>query len=285
MGSATSLGHALDQPLTEVESITVRQMGFEFNNEIPEFWFDGNPLMTMVMTAMSVSFPAGERFFIDSVRYYEKQIVDPNLKKQIKGFIGQEANHTLEHSAFNQFMDDLGYPAIAMENFVRDRIKSIQKRSAPERNLASTAALEHFTAILAGAILERLDVLKTMHPTVAKMWAWHAIEEIEHRSVAFDVYQDQVGDEKLRRSAMIRMTMLFVLVNVVRTFILMLNTRQFFNLKGWVKGIKMMWGKDGIYRRAVSHYFEYYRKDFHPSHIDYQTVLEEAKRLYINGEA
>lgn len=284
MGSATSLSSALDQQITEQEDITVRRMGFDFDSKIPEFWFNGNALMTMVMTSMSVSFPAGERFFIDSVRHYENLVKDPNLKRQIKAFIGQEANHTLEHSTFNRFMDGFGYPAVAMENFIRNRIKSLQNRASPERNLASTAALEHFTAILAGSMLEHRAAFDTMHPIVAKMWIWHAIEEVEHRSVAFDVFQEQVGDESLRRSAMIRMTMLFILVNMVRTAILMLNTKQIFNLKGWIKGIKMMWGKHGLIRNVIPHYFEYYRNDFHPSQIDYRDVVEEAKKMYLENQ-
>lgn len=260
--------------------IKVRRMDFAFPDDIPEFWFDNNPFLTAVMTALSVSFPPGERYFIDSVRHYQPQITDEQLKAQIRAFIGQEANHTKEHIAMNRFMDAKGYPATKMENFVRDRIGWIQKNSTPEQNLARTAALEHLTAIMAGTFLEHLDVLDRMHPELAKAWAWHAVEEVEHRAVAFDVYKAMVNDERLRVRTMTQAMLFFIAVNTVRTLILMRVSGNLFNLKAWGKGLNLLWGRPGVLRKIVPTYFAYYRKDFHPSQLVHDQEVEAAKLKY-----
>lgn len=267
--------------MTAASKITVRKLNQVLGSDIPEFWLDDNALLTMVMTALSVSFPAGERYFIDSVRHFQKHISDPDLQKDIRAFIGQEANHMLEHDKLNDLMDSKGYPAKAMADFVRDRIAELQAASTPEENLARTAALEHFTAIMAGAMLDHPELIDATHPDVARIWAWHAIEEVEHRSVAFDVYQSAVGDDDLRRVMMAKVTFFFILVNVVRTTILMRRSGRFWDLKGWAKGLNVLWGKPGLFRKIIPDYLSYYRKDFHPSLHDYSVGVRRAKQLYL----
>ena len=270
-----------EQVVESAGPIRVRRMDFSFGSDIPEFWFDNNPFLTAIMLGLSVSFPPGERYFIDSVRHFQDRIDDPELKAQIRGFIGQEAMHTKEHMGLNQFMDSRGYPASGMEKFVRDRIAWIQKNSTPEENLARTAALEHLTAIIAGTFLEHPEVLERMHPTMAKVWAWHAIEEVEHRAVAFDVYKKLVDDEKLRVRTMLKVTLLFATVNLVRTLILMNVSGDLFNVKAWLKGSNLLWGKPGILRKIVPHYLAYYRRNFHPSQHEHGDRLTHARARYL----
>jgi len=282
---STAVADTGEQLSTHSGSIKVRRMDFEFGQDIPEFWFDNNPFLTAMMTALSVSFPPGERYFIDSVRHYQNQIEDSELKAQIRAFIGQEANHTKEHIAMNRFMDEKGYPATKMENFVRDRIAWIQKNSTPEQNLARTAALEHLTAIMAGTFLDHPHVLDKMHPELAKIWAWHAVEEVEHRAVAFDVYKAVVNDERLRTRTMANATMFFIMVNTVRTFMLLNVSGNLFNLKAWGKGLNMMWGRPGVLRKIIPAYFSYYRKGFHPTQLVHDAQVETAKVKYFADKA
>lgn len=267
------------------QEITVRRMDFDFGDDIPGFWFDDNPFLTALHVSLSVSFPAGERYFIDSVRHFEADVKDPELRERIRAFIGQEANHRREHTALNGLMERKGYPARAMEQFVAGRIAWVQKNSTPEENLARTAALEHFTAIMAGAFLEHPEALEKIHPALAPLWAWHAIEEVEHRSVAFDVYKAAVGDEALRRRVMRQVTLLFTLVNTVWTLKLLRISGNLFNLKAWVKGVNLLWGWPGVFRRIIPRYLAYYRRGFHPSQYRHDAEIREIKRRYLGDRA
>ncbi len=252
---------------SSTESIQVRQLQAIYGQDIPRFWFQHNPVLTCMLIGLSVSFPAGERYFIDSVRAFEDQVKDPDLRKAIKAFVGQEANHTREHRKANAFFASCGFSVEAMEAKIAERIRLVQAQGSAEENLARTAALEHFTAIMAKAFLDHPQELESMHPTMARLWIWHAIEEQEHKSVAFDVYQSQVGDEGLRRRIMLEVSFFFILLNTLRTLNLLQESGQLFNLGAWIRGMDLLWGRVGVFRKTIPSYLAYFRRGFHPVQI------------------
>jgi predicted metal-dependent hydrolase len=267
----------------QFERIPVRRMDFDFGVDIPEAWADGNPMITSLMAGLSAVFPPGERFFIDSVRHYASQVTDPDLKERIRGFIGQEANHTKEHIAFNRFLDTRGFDVWKIERFVEARLKGLRKHGSPEANLARTAALEHMTALLASAVLEDGDFLEDSHPTIAAFWKWHAIEEIEHRSVAFDVYRECVDDEHLRRRTMAFVTVFFCTISALRTVLMMKRSGHLLDVRAWTEGLNRLLGRRGMLRRAFPLYRAYYRRSFHPDEHDNRAAVERARSQYLGA--
>jgi len=263
-------------------SIEVRRIDLEFSSALGARYAGDNPLLSALFAALSVAFPPGERFFIASVRHYLPEVKDKALRKAIFAFIGQEANHTKEHLVFNQFLDDVGYPALAMQEWVTRRIEDMQSRSTPAQCLARTAALEHFTAIMASAVLGHPELLERMPEEVAKLWAWHAIEEIEHRSVAFDVYQEMVGDEALRLRTMRVVTAFFCTLVSLRTVRMLQATGGLSDVIGIAQGLNVLWGVPGVFRKIVPQYLDYYRPGFHPSQHDYSHLVGPAMERYLS---
>jgi predicted metal-dependent hydrolase len=261
--------------------IPVRRLDFDFGADIPASWADGNAMITSLMAGLSAVFPPGERFFIDSVRHYAKEVTDPDLKQRIRGFIGQEANHTKGHLAFNRFLDARGFDVGAIERFVEGRLQALRRDGSPEANLARTVALEHMTALLASAVLEDEDFLEDSHPTIAAFWKWHAIEEIEHRSVAFDVYRACVDDEPLRRRTMAFVTVLFCSLSAIRTVVMMKRTGHLLDAPAWAGGLNRLLGRRGVLRRAFPLYRAYYRRSFHPDQHDNRHAVERARDKYL----
>jgi predicted metal-dependent hydrolase len=267
------------------ESITVRRIDLEVGDHTPTFWFDDNQYLTALLNGLAITFPPGERFFIRSVQHFLKDIDDPELRERVRAFTGQEAMHTKEHLTFNRFLDGRGFPAKGIEDFVTERIGKISEESTPAANLARTAALEHFTAILGIALLEHPEVLERMDPAVAKLWAWHAIEEIEHRSVAFDVYKEAVDDEELRLRMMRITTVIFLFANIVRARILVKRSDRPFEPRRALDAAKTLFGKEGLLRGIVKRYRDYYRSDFHPAQHDASELLARAKARYLDEAA
>ncbi len=257
-------------------------MDFEFPDVDAHTWTQDDAVLKCLLGALSVAFPPGERFFIESVRHYLPEVDDPGLRAQVKAFIGQEANHTKEHMAFNSFLERGGFPAERLEAWVTRRIERIKSVSSPAANLARTAALEHFTAILASVFLENPDVLERLTPEGAKLWAWHAIEEIEHRAVAFDVFERAVGDEELRIFAMKAVTGIFVTLVTVRTLIFMHAAGRLFDPRAHLQGLDLLWGRDGLVRKVLPLYRDYYRPDFHPSQHDTRERVARAMARYLS---
>src|SRR4029077_10225206 len=151
---------------------------------------DGDLILSHLAAALSAVFPDGEDFFVRSVRRFRDQVSDPGLKRQVGGFIGQEAVHGREHRAFNNRLDQLGYPTKRFERFTKKGLAIRERLLSPKSNLAATAALEHFTATLAELLLTSEETRRLFgHEEVKNLFLWHALEESEHKAVAFDVYQ------------------------------------------------------------------------------------------------
>ena len=187
-------------------SFPVRRMQFDFN-EVPEYWMNGSAGLTHFMTALSALFPAGEKFFIDSVRAVRQHPAVKNneaLQKEISGFIGQEAMHTHEHAGFNASAEKYGHNVSRLEKYTDIVIQSFRKTAAfagkpfgvsqQMIDLIGTTALEHFTATIASELLRNQHIQELMSDeTMKTMWLWHAIEENEHKAVAYDVFEAVFG--------------------------------------------------------------------------------------------
>ena len=143
-------------PKNMIPKVRRPQFAFSEANDMPRYWWDNDPAKTLLLAALSASFPPGERFFIDSVRHYQDQITDPELKKAIKGFIGQEAHHSREHELMNGFLQERGVDLARLEREILGFMNLMRKYLSPERQLAHTVAVEHFTALMAPATLAAL---------------------------------------------------------------------------------------------------------------------------------
>ena len=256
-------------------NIPVRRMDFEFDDAIPTYWFDNNPFISMLLTGLSCTFPEGERMFMRAVRRYQDRITDPELQKEVRAFIGQEAHHGKEHEAFNALMARKGLPINEVMGFVKMGIAREEKMLSPERMLAKTCALEHFTAMFAETVLENPEFLEHIDPRLQPLWLWHAIEESEHKSVAFDVYQQQVGNYWVRSSEMAFTTVLFSFFTALHTVQLMRASGEMGNLKAVRDGWRMLAGKNGFFKGMLPKYLAYYRRDFHPSQNDSGRLREK----------
>lgn len=264
--------------------IEVRRMDFEFKDNIPEFWYDNDPLLTLFLTALSATFPEGEKQFIQAVRNYQGEITDPVLMKQIRAFIGQEAHHSKEHDALNDLMKRKGYPVLRIEKRMAKMAKWMRSNWSKERQLANTICAEHLTAIIADYFMTKSpEELDKIHEGVRAIWAWHIVEETEHKAVAFDVYKQTVNDDTLRRTQMVLLTVLFLLETGVSTVQLLRESGRMGDMKMWFKAAKYFLGPKGMMVRLLPDYLTFYKKDFHPWDHDNRAYLKGMIDQYITS--
>src|SRR4051794_25442410 len=186
---------------TTARKVPTRRISFEESlRDLPtHFAADGDIILSHLAASLSAVFPDGEDFFVRSVRNFRDQISDPELKRQVAGFIGQEAMHGREHRTFNDRLAELGYPTKTFERVTKKGLAIRERLLSPKANLAATAALEHFTATLAELVLTNEEVQGLFgHDEVRNLFLWHALEESEHKAVAFDVYKAVGGTERMR---------------------------------------------------------------------------------------
>lgn len=272
----------------------VRRMNFNFD-DVPEYWASNSAGITHFLTALSALFPDGEKLFIDSVRAvrYHPAIKDNEaLQKEISAFIGQEAMHTQEHVNFNFSAQKYGHDVGKFERETGAVIQTARKAFAKlvkpfgmtqeMVDLTATTALEHFTATIASQLLTNKHIQELMtDPTMSYMWYWHAVEENEHKAVAFDVYESIFGKGvkayALRSSALVMaMTLIFL---VQSSFVIrLLKEDGKLNLKELGTIYKYAYSPSkGIIAGMTKEMLAYFKPNFHPNDLDTVSLLETWK--------
>jgi predicted metal-dependent hydrolase len=277
----------MSQSSNPTRTVPTRRMAFdEHLAQVPKhFAEDGDVLMSHFWAILSASFPEGEDFFVRSVRHYRDQITDPVLKRQVAGFIGQEAMHGREHRVFNECLQALGYPVERMERLHR-RMNALQERlCSPETNLASTVVAEHFTALLAELVLTDESFRAVLgHQAVQDIYVWHALEESEHKAVAFDVYRAMGGSERNRIWSMKLTRWALVLIAIlipVQVFVTDPAARRPGVLR---RGVRRFRSTSLMRKEMWEAIKDFEREDFHPEQRDTTALLDEWRERLFGDE-
>lgn len=270
-------------------TITPRDLRLDRGASNPRWWHGGDPVATAFFNALSASFPQGETFFIEAVRRFRDR-GDARLQEQIQAFIAQEAAHTREHVVFNKLIRNAGYDTTAMDAETR-RMLDIARSRHPIGQLAITVALEHFTAIMAQCLLTDKNPLPGAPPEVLRLWQWHAIEELEHKAVAYDTFLAATRNLSsfkrwtLRCQVMVLISAQFWHSNFQRM-------ADFFRQDGidtprtWWRVFTYLWFKPGMMRAMFLPYLSFFRPGFHPwDHDDGALIRELEQRLKLSGPA
>ncbi len=248
---------------------------------VPRPWVGGNVVATHIANGVNMLFPAGERFFIRSVRHYLKDLKDEKLRARVLGFFAQEGRHAKEHDDFNAILASQGYD---VERFLKlyERIAYgvIEKAAPPHIRLAATAACEHFTAILAENAL-RMRFLDVADPQMRALLLWHAAEEIEHRDVAFDVLMEVDPRYSTRAIGLAIGSACLAGFWLAATLHLLEDERKAHGVRGLGRQFKQLRSHQATFGKRkpvfVNGIRQYLRRDFHPSKND----LDELAREYL----
>lgn len=246
-------------------------------------WNGGGAHWTQFMNTLSIFFPAGERFFIKSVRNYRDKVVDPELRKAVAAFIGQEAFHTREHEEYNEAMEVAGIPVVELEARVQTLLDYVENNLPKPVQLAVTVSLEHLTAMLADVVMEDDRFIKNSDPHYTALWQWHAMEETEHKGVAFDVYEEVIGKGP---AAYALRSVVFLAANVIfwslfyrYYYLVMKNRGEHKNVRGWMKSFRYQFGKRGVFPTLIGDWLSFFKPGFHPWDINNIHLLDGADDL------
>jgi predicted metal-dependent hydrolase len=236
---------------------------------IARHWCGGDAFRTALFNALSMSFPVGEQFFIDSVRNGFKtlpQDKQEQFRTEVQGFIGQEATHRRLHALFNGHLEKHGLVNDWADRATR-RLKMLDGID-PRHAVAITAANEHFTAILADWMLHNPDLLGGDDPRLATLWLWHSAEESEHKCTAFDIYHAMGGSYEWRITWFRRITTIFLGDTLRQTVNNLRRDGTLWKWSTWKSAASYLFGQRGLIRQTYRPWREYLRKDFHPGQQD-----------------
>lgn len=267
--------------------IPTRRISFEESvATLPKhFARNGNIVASHIMATLSAVFPDGEDFFVRSVRHYRKRITDPDLRRQVNGFIGQEAMHGREHRVLNNRLHELGYPTKRIERFTKWGLELRTRKAPPISNLAATAALEHFTATLAELVLTEPEVRDLIgHDAMREIFEWHALEESEHKAVAFDVYRVVGGSERMRVWTMKFTRFGFVAGMGFDVLLSILRDRDGRNPRRLLRDFREVWRSPFLSRELWRQLKDYDRPGFHPDDRDTAELMSEWREKLFGDE-
>jgi predicted metal-dependent hydrolase len=269
-----------DKRTPETVAIAPRDIRFDVEAAKQGHWLGGDPVGTAVFNALSLTFPDGERMFMDAVKNYRGQL-SGKLLDDVRGFIAQEAIHAREHHQLNQLIDRERYPVAEIDAAIQERIAFSRSRG-PMRMLIATIALEHFTAMMAEMHAVHQNLFEKVEPGIERMWRWHAMEETEHKAVAYDVFMEVTKawsplQRYLRRTiSMAIITFLFTR-NIVRYAARLLEADGY-TPRAALKAVNdFVWRKPGIFSRGWKTYFAWYRPGFHPWDQDTRALVADWK--------
>ena len=249
--------------------LVVRRLLVDMEAPIARHWCAGDAFRTALFNALSMSFPVGEQFFIDSVRGGFTELppeLQDRFRAEVQGFVGQEATHRRLHSLYNAHLDKLG-----LVNHWGPRAKArlaLMEGVDIRHWLAITAANEHFTAILADWMLHNADLLGDRDPRLATLWLWHSAEESEHKSTAFDLYQALGGSHEWRLTWFRRVTLIFLGDTLRQTVSNLRHDGTLWRWSTWKSAASYLFGKRGLVRQTFRPWKDYRRRDFHPAQHD-----------------
>lgn len=259
--------------------IKKRDLKFGREDAPPRWWHSGDPGRTAFFNALSSTFPVGEKFFMTAVRHYRSDTPEP-LRSQIDDFLYQESMHSREHVVFNRQAEDAGFDIAPLEERARRTIAWVKRRS-PLQQLAATCALEHFTATLAHDALADPEHLAGATDEARRLWQWHAMEEIEHKAVAYDTYLHATRHMTPFRRWLKRSTVMCV-TTMRFHYVIFRNTADLLRQDGrndwatWRGLLSYLYRRPGTLRLLLAGVFTYMRPGFHPWEIDDRPLLSKA---------
>lgn len=259
-----------------------RDLSFRCDAGDNRWWMGNDAVATAYYNTFSASFPQAERYFIECVRRWRAE-ASPELQKNIAGFIAQESMHSREHVAFNRNAVCCGYDLVPIEALLKRRFDWARTLD-PMVQVGATAALEHFTTILAREAIGNPRHLQTAPDEIRRLWYWHAAEEIEHKSVAFDAFLVAARALSARDRWIVRVRVMLGATFCLFDFMLR-GMAEMFRQDGiasvgiWFRFLKFAFVVPGVIRRISGHYFLWYLPGFHPWWRDDRDLVNEAERL------
>ncbi len=243
---------------------------------VSRHWARNDPFSTVFFNCLSAVFPRAELFMIRSLAPW-KDRTSGQLSAEIAVFIEQEASHSHEHLAMNRSLVRSGYNLAPLDAVMRNFITRLSGTSDLVK-LTATMCVEHLTAIIAVEILKNDDHLRGSDPTMHDMWLWHAIEEAEHKAVAYDTWlfatRDWNGLQRWSwRCTFLTLITISFLINRTRGQMELLRQDGFSRSRALLGTLRFGFGKGGIGRNILRPFFDFFRPGFHPWDHDDRALI------------
>lgn len=169
--------------------LTHRRIRLEWPADTRAAWQPLKPEFAAAVNALSLGMPSGEPYVMQAVRDASRDVDDPALLAQVKDYLAQEGEHSRQHRRFNEILI-AQHPALRrIERWLAASYRFLQRRAGSRFAIAYAAGFEA-TAFAAARWMDshRHELFRGADPEPATLILWHLAEEVEHKTVAHDVW-------------------------------------------------------------------------------------------------
>jgi predicted metal-dependent hydrolase len=250
-------------------------------------WVRQDVFATALFNAFSAVFPHGESFMVRCIKPWQNRMPE-KLALDVKNFVEQESAHAREHGNMNQILIQAGYDLEPLERTIKGFVRFFRD-SNEMLCLGVTMCIEHFTSIIGAEVLKNDHHLAGSDPELHELWIWHAIEEVEHKAVAFDVWQYATRDWSASRKYAVRCSLLMLitisfLINRTRGQMQLLSQDGIPARRAFRGLIALGFGRGGLARNIFRPWLSFFRPGFHPWDLDDRALLAKGE-LVLAGMA
>lgn len=268
-----------------------RNIRFDLSNA-PKNWHGAGQGASAFFDALSIMLPQAERYMIKHTLKLRKKIDDPALLEDIKFFKAQEATHTREHENYNKRLRKLGYDVDGLEKKQAKTLRWMEDNFSEEANVAFVVCFEHVTSVMSGRVLNDPRFLDLAEPAFRDIWEWHALEEFEHQSVAFDLLQEIRPGYFFRCWVMLIATYEFIKLGIRNMHSVYRTDKSRLSWSALSSAAGYLFFKPGLLRKMVLPYLDFFRPGFHPSQsrksVDFErsrSRFDDLASLFIENSA
>lgn len=258
---------------SDKSELHIRRLKFNFPNPIPKYWNGGDLGRSYLFNAIAIIAPSFERLALYSVIAFKKEWQHWPQSSDIKAFIGQESAHGNAYEHYNQYFVQQGYQIQGIERMIQKTFLGIGACLPKKMHLSITLAGEHLAAIMADLVLKDSQWLAKAQVHCGAIWRWHAIEEIEHKAVVFDVYQALKGGYWGRLWGMVIATMAWGGFLTFNMGYMLKKDKGLLSFKAYRSLWSALLGKQGFFRALVKPYLAFFHPKFHPWQHNNRTLI------------
>lgn len=253
-------------------NIPVRTIKLELEQEQARHWLNQSAFETQLFNALSLILPRAERFANECVKAILPLVENTELRIAARGFIGQEASHSFIHEKCNKLLTRQGLK-FAMEWYSQYRLKRSHWLHVKSR-MALTSSWEHFTGIICEHSLKHSRLRTHADEPFRSLWLWHCAEELEHQSLAHDLYKAANGGYIRKILIYLYGSLMFASDLCIQVAYNLYLDRSLLSFKTWMGGFKYLFGRHGLIWFSIPRWIHYFQPGFSPSRYENSDLVQ-----------
>lgn len=264
-------------------TMPVRKMSFDFTNDMDLVFVNYDVPQSYMFVGAWMMLPYLEPYLISVMREAMGQVEDPALREDLKRFSAQEGQHFRQHAIANEIVrnrTNISDKLLAMEAELKAEYDSFLADKPLKFNLAYAEAFEAMTTASARTQFE-LEEFNNMHGPLADLFEWHIMEELEHRTVAYEAYEAIVGSYFYRvRAGMTALRHYFKWVNRFQQVLMEDHAEELatYNDEAQLKAAQAR--VRTFVKRALPRWLNIFMPWYHPRKLSVPTQFEAARKKY-----